>query len=210
MQALNTQNRQYYGADQRPPYYQQQNPYRSLQERAQNDGITLYTAGNANMYNPYNQPAPERETALSAPTQPTKPGFYNVGATLFKAAFIMLCILAFESLVVYFTLDYLRLPGYYPAIAFGVGFIAFIICAILHARGYRSNVRRKKHPSYILTNIVIFIICVIITTMVAVYLKAELSDPAQLFSYVIIPIAYLSNILVFTAFYYTFSKYNKN
>ena len=50
-----------------------------------------------------------------------------------------------------------------------------------------------------------FIIGVIIVTMVAVYMRAQLGNPAELLSYVIVPVVYLSNILVFSAFYYMFT-----
>ena len=206
LQAMNAQRNPYYGSDYRQPYYQAptqpREPQRSLYERAQDDGITLYTAGNATMRNQQ----PDTPFAPAGSPAPAKTGFYNVGATLFKSAFIMLCILVFESLAVYFMLDYLTIPSYYPAIAFALGFTAFLICAILYSKGFRTRVRRKKNPSYILTNTVLFVIFVILTSMVAVYLKADLSDPKQLISYIVIPVVYLSNILVFTAFYHTFSK----
>jgi hypothetical protein len=184
------------------PYgYQNQNPYHSLHERAQSDGIRLNTAGNMR------SPAiPQREIAVANANEPSRYAkTYNVGVTLFKAAIIMLCIVAFESIVVFFTKDYLGVPAYYPAIGFGIGFFAFLVCAILHARGFRPNVRRKKHPSYLLTTAILFVICVIAVTMIAVYLKADISNPAQLFAYVIVPVVYLSNILIFTAFYHMFS-----
>ena len=207
---MNAPSRTYYNSEYRQnPYYGMPNPQpyeqqRSLYERAQSDGITLRTAGNATMYNQQ----PEPQLAVAASPTSTKTGFYNVGTTLIKSAFIMLCILTFESLAVYFLLDYLTIPSYYPAIAFALGFTVFLICAILYSKGFRPHVRRRKNPSYLLTNTVLFIIFVILTTMVAVYLKADLSDPKQLISYIIIPVVYLSNILVFTAFYHTFSKHN--
>ena len=113
----------------------------------------------------------------------------------------MLCFVAFESLIVFFMKDYLNIPAFYPVIPFGIGFIVFIACAVLNARGYRTNARRKKHPSYILSTTIIFVISAIIVSMVAVYLKAEVSNPAELLSYVIIPIVYLTNMLIFVAFY---------
>ena len=122
----------------------------------------------------------------------------------------MLCFIAFESLIVFFVKDSLQIPAYYPAIPFGIGFIVFITCAILYARNYRPNARRKKHPSYLLTMTVLFVISIIIVTMVAVYLKAQISNPVQLLSYVIIPIVYLANMMIFAAFYYMFSVYESN
>lgn len=120
----------------------------------------------------------------------------------------MLCFVAFESLIVFFLKDQLGVPAYYPAIPFGLGFIVFIACAILNARGYRTNARVRKHPAYILSTTIIFVISTIAVSMVAVYLKAQMSDPAQLLSYVIIPVIYLANMLIFVSFYRMFSTNN--
>ena len=190
------------------PLNANEDPYQPLRQRALEDGVVLHVAG-SNVALPRNTMPITNSTPTSTPSK-RRPGTYNVGATLFKAAMIMLCFVAFESLIVFFIKDYLNIPAFYPAIPFGIGFIAFIICAILNARGYHPNARRKKHPSYILSSTVIFVICAIIVTMVAVYLKAQISDPAQLLSYVIIPIVYLTNLLIFVAFYHTYSVNESN
>ena len=174
--------------------------YADLQQRAQSEGIKLQTAGNMRYSSPIKSER-SNETAIAAATR----GTYNMGLTLFKSAFIVFCIIAFESLLVFFLKDYLGVSYVYPVIGFAVGFIAFIICAILYAMGYKPRVRRKKHASYILTTSVVFVIGVIIVTMIAVFFKAEISNPAQLLSYVLIPVIYLANMLIFSAFYRVFS-----
>ena len=182
-------------------------PYKILRDRARKDGVSLYTAGTVTT-----QPAVQHAIAPTASAPQKRAGTYSVGSALFKAAMIMLCFVAFESLVVFFIKDYLNIPAYYPAIPFGIGFIVFITCAILYARNYRPNARRKRHPSYLVTMTVLFVISIIIVTMIAVYLKAQISDPAQLLSYVIVPIIYLANMMVFATFYYMFSvheSYNR-
>ncbi|MBR2375331.1 MAG: hypothetical protein IKA88_03485, partial [Clostridia bacterium] len=185
------------------PMQRPTDPYGNLRDQAQSDGIRLNTAGSMRGYS---QTATVTESAYTAP-QPTNSGrFYNVGATLFKAAFIVFCIVAFESLLVFFAKDWLHISAIYPAIGFLGGFIVFLVCSILYACGYKPRVRRRKHPSYILTNAVLFVISVIIVTMVAVYCKAQISVLPELFAFIVIPIGYLLNVLIFTAFYYTFSK----
>ena len=170
--------------------------YGELQQRAQTEGIKLNTAGSYGV----------RQDAPRTNAQPqTSGGLYNVGLTLYRAAIILFCIVAFESLVVFFIKDYIGVDALYPAIGFALGFATFITCAILNACGYKSHARRKKHPSYVITAAVVFVICVIIVSMVAVYCKAQMNDPAQLFAFVIIPVIYLANILIFTAFYRLFS-----
>ena len=128
-----------------------------------------------------------------------------MGLALFKTALIIFSIIAFESLLVYFMRGYLGVSFIYPIVLFAGGFVQFIICALLYAKGFRPRVRRKKHASYIVTASVLFVIAVIIVTMIAVYMKAQISLIPQLLAYIIIPIGYLINMLLFVAFYYTFS-----
>ena len=184
-------------------YAQPQQPqtnfnWNDLRERAQSEGIKLNTAGNLG----------ERKTEYSTPSPRATTntvGCYNVGATLFKSAFIIFCIIAFESLLTFFVKEYLGVNAAYPAIGFAGGFITFIACAILYACGYKPRARRRKHASYILTSAIVFVICVIVATMIAVYCKAQMSNPAQLLSFVVIPVVYLLNIPFFAVFYYLFS-----
>ena len=118
----------------------------------------------------------------------------------------MLCIVTFQSLVVFFAKDYLGVSVIYPAIGFTAGFIPFLVCAILYASGYKANAKIKKRASYILSASIIFVISVIMVTMVAVYMKAQLALLPQLLAYIVIPVAYLCNILFFVAFFYAFSR----
>ena len=175
--------------------------YGDLQERAQNEGIRLHTAGGMKSVT---------EQQPNAISSPTPNGCFNMGLTLFKSAFIIFCIVAFESLIVFFTRAYLGVSAVYPALGFAVGFIQFIVCAILYAMGYRPRARRKKHPSYIVTASILFVISVIIVSMIAVYFKAQLGIPSQLLSYIVIPVIYLMNILFFVIFFYLFSTRTKN
>lgn len=177
----------------------QDNTLNDVQTRAQADGIRIHTAGFAN----------------SAPSYPTRPaettatrGYYNAGQTLFKSAFIIFCIVLFESLLVFFMKDYLGVSFVYPVVGFAGGFILFIVCSILFACGFKPIVRRKKNPSYIFTMSILFVITVIAVSMVAVYCKAPISEPAKLLSFVIIPVVYFLNMIFFVIFYRLFSLKN--
>ena len=182
------------------------NPYRSLQERAREDGITMYTAG----ARPYVATQKESAPTPTSTSESKRFGTYNVGATLFKAAMLMLCIVASESILVFFLTNYMEVPVYYPAVGFALGFIAFLICSILYVANYKPNARRKKKPTYWLTSSVLSVIAVLIVTMIAVYLKVPLDNPVKLLSYVLVPVLYISNILIFTVFYHMFSLRNDN
>ena len=200
------QNQQNQGYGYYSPYGQQNvqtdGYYGNLRERAQADGIKLNTAGSMSPKESYSSVDGGQKGYKS----PINAGTYPIGQTLYKAAFIIFCIILFESLTVFFLKYFLNVSYVYPIVGFVGGFALFITCAILHACNYRPNARRKKHPTYILTATVIFVIAVIIVTMIAVYCKAQMSIPSQLFSYVVIPVIYLLNIIFFVAFYHLFSK----
>ncbi len=183
-----------------PAYAQQNTPgdFSDLQRQAQTDGIRLRTSGEQ-----------KYETVPMHTQTANANGYFNMGLSLFKSAFIIFCIVAFEALLAYFIRGYLGVSVLYPLIAFAGGFVAFIVFAILYAQGYKAKARRKKHSSYLLTSSVIFVIAVIVTTMMAVYFKAETSNPAELLSFVVLPVLYLFNIVLFAIFYRLFSARSK-
>ena len=192
-------------------YAQAQNGYadmRDLHNRAQNEGIRLQTAGNMHSAPP-TQNNPYQATQRIDNQQS---GCVNVGLTLYRCSFIIFCIVAFESMVAYFLKDFLKVSLIYPIVGFTGGFITFIVCSILYATGFRARTRRKKHASYVVTASVLFVICVIIVTMIAVYFKAQIAQPDQLLAYVILPVVYLLNIMIFAGFYYLLStkSFSKN
>lgn len=171
----------------------------SLRETAMQDGIKLNMAGNI------------RPSGLNKPdAQSTKrKATYNVGATLLKAALVMFCIVAFESILVFFGLDYLQISPIYPILGFSVGFVVFMTCTILYTLRFRPHAKFKKHPSYLITTAIVFVIGVILITMIAVYLNAELAVPSELLSYVIVPTVYLLNLPIFVIFFYAFARRSK-
>ena len=199
-----SQNQQNQGYGYYSPYGgQAQASYGNLREQAQADGIKLNTAGNMSVTESY---APAENFKKPTGGASANGDTYSIGQTLFKSAFIIFCIILFESLTVFFLKDVLNVSYVYPIVGFIGGFALFITCAILHACNYKPNARRKKHSTYVLTATVVFVIAVIIVSMVAVYCKAQMSNPAQLFAYVVIPVIYLLNILFFVGFYRLFSK----
>ena len=133
--------------------------------------------------------------------------------TFFKSAFIVLCIVAFETLAVFFLKDRLNQKAiYYATIFAAIGFVTFVASAILYASRYKPNVKHKKNPSYVLTSAIVFVIATIAIMMIAVYFRADiLANSSDLLSYVVVPVCYLINVILFAALYYMFSsKGNKN
>ena len=166
-----------------------------LVEKAKAERIRLSTSGSLTIPG-Y---TPNSAEAAGTPT-------YNKGITLFKAALLTLFIVLSESLAVFFLHNPLNIPPWAAAIPFGIAFIFFAVCAILYACGYKPQVRRKKKPTYISNAFITFVIASIVVMMIAVLLRADLKNPIELCSYLLIPIIFLTNILLFTLFYHLFSK----
>ena len=73
---------------------------------------------------------------------------FNKGLTLFKAALIAFCIVIAESLAVFFVKAKIGVSGLYPAIGCGAGFLAFLVCTIMYACGYRPQSRLYPQRLY--------------------------------------------------------------
>ena len=56
----------------------------------------------------------------------------------------------------------------------------------------------------------VFVITVIATSMVAIYFKASLTEPAELLKFVVLPVAFLLNIVLFAIFYHLFTRNTTN
>ncbi|MDY4894570.1 MAG: hypothetical protein SO532_01625, partial [Candidatus Borkfalkiaceae bacterium] len=179
-----------------------------LNERAQADGIKLRTAGNAATNLPNGRASSNEPTIanVAANDKNASFGFFNKGKTLFKAALVIFFIALAESISVFFFRNELGVNGLYPFVAFTGGFLTFLVCTIMYAGGYKPKVRKTKKCGYILTSFVVFVIVTVLASMVAVYLKVDLRSTAVLFAYVLLPVIYLFNVVLFALFYRLFSK----
>ena len=169
--------------------------FEDLQSRANSEGIRVNTAGSLQSVNTGANAVVKREQSL-----------FNKGFTLFKTAMVVFCLVLAECLSVFFLRDAIGVNAIYPAVPFAIGFVAFIICAILYACGYRSQERRTKSTSYMVSALIIFVITVIATSMVAIYFKADLMNAKELLKFIVIPVVFLLNIVLFAVFYRLFAK----
>jgi hypothetical protein len=175
-----------------------QSIFEDMHNRASSEGIHLKTAGNlqGNTSTP-NANYPRRDNSAS---------FFNKGFALFKAAMVIFAFILTESLIVFFMRDTIGVSALYPVVPFAIGFSFFIVCAILYACGYRSQERKTKNSPYIVTSVIVFVITVIATSMVAIYFKASLTEPTELLKYVVLPVVFLLNIVLFAIFYHLFTR----
>ena len=106
--------------------------------------------------------------------------------------------------------DTLGVTFYYPLIPMAIGLVFFAICSILYASGYQSNAKlKKKSGSSIFTAVILFFVGVITASMVAVYCRAPLDDPMILLSYILLPAAFLTNLILYPIFYHFFAISSK-
>ena len=169
-----------------------------MHNRANGEGIRLKTAGTLHGI-AAGMEQPTRKENVSS--------LFNKGFTLFKAAMVIFCFILAEALAVFFLRDVINVPALYPAIPFAIGFAFFIVCAILYACGYRSQERRSKNSSYLVSAVIIFVITVIATSMVAIYFKADLTNAMELLKFIVLPVVFLLNIVLFAIFYHLFSRH---
>jgi hypothetical protein len=168
--------------------------FEDLHARANSEGIRINTAGSL------------QGTSTSATVVKREQSLFNKGFTLFKTAMIIFSLVLAECLAVFFLRDTIGVNAIYPAVPFAIGFVAFIVCAILYACGYRSQERRTKSSSYMISALIIFVITVIATSMVAIYFKADLMNATELLKFIVIPVVFLLNIVLFAIFYRLFAK----
>jgi hypothetical protein len=180
---------------------QPKNTFEDMHNRANLEGIRLKTAGTMQNQTNIQRETSRRENATT---------FFNKGFTLFKAAMVIFAFILAEALTVFFLRDAIGVSALYPAAPFAIGFSFFIVCSILYACGYRSQERKTKNNSYIITSVIIFVITVIATSMVAIYFKANLADAKELLKFVVLPVVFLFNIVLYAIFYHLFTRHSTN
>ena len=169
--------------------------YGDLHERASAEGIRVHTAGNLSGVTARQQPSATHANGAT----------FNKGLALFKSALIVLCIGAIESIAAFFLKDTLGITVWYPILACLAALTLMIVCTCLWANGYQPQARKRKHAPYFLTAGIMFVICVIVVTMIAVILGVDLKNMQVLLSMVIVPFVYLLNILLYAVFYHLFA-----
>ena len=167
-----------------------------LYRRAERDGIRLNT-----------RIAPQPRKAVSQPKEVQPAPIFNKGATLFKAALLTFCFLAIECLIVFFLKESLSVSIFYPMLPLALGLVVFAACVIIYASGRCSAAKLYKNGgSSVFTSVILYVIGLIASSMIAVYCKAPLSTSAAFLSYIAIPAALMTNVILFPIFYRAFAS----
>ncbi len=93
------------------------------------------------------------------------------------------------------------LPAFYPYFIWGVGLAVLLVTGLAYANRYGERSLRRTGP-VLLNTIVSYILLVIITLIVALTARADLSNSAQLATFVIVPIVFFLGVILFGATYY--------
>lgn len=93
------------------------------------------------------------------------------------------------------------LPAFYPYFIWGVGLAVLLVTGLAYANRYGERSLRRTGP-VLLNAIVSYILLVIITLIVALTARADLSNSAQLATFVIVPVIFFLAIILFGATYY--------
>ena len=93
------------------------------------------------------------------------------------------------------------LPAFYPYFIWCVGLVVLLVTGLAYANHYGERALRRTGP-VLLNTVVAYVLLVIITLIVALTARADLSDSAQLATFVIVPIVFFLGVVLFGVTYY--------
>ena len=93
------------------------------------------------------------------------------------------------------------LPAFYPYFIWCVGLVVLLVTGLAYANHYGERALRRTGP-VLLNTVVAYVLLVIITLIVALTARADLSDSTQLATFVIVPIVFFLGVVLFGVTYY--------
>ena len=93
------------------------------------------------------------------------------------------------------------LPAFYPYFIWCVGLVVLLVTGLAYANHYGERALRRTGP-VLLNTVVAYVLLVIMTLIVALTARADLSDSAQLATFVIVPIVFFLGVVLFGVTYY--------
>lgn len=93
------------------------------------------------------------------------------------------------------------LPAFYPYFIWCVGLVVLLVTGLAYANHYGERALRRTGP-VLLNTVVAYVLLVIITLIVALTARADLSDSALLATFVIVPIVFFLGVVLFGVTYY--------
>ena len=156
-----------------------------IEMRAAADGIRITTSGGGS------KPV---TTTLSV-------NLVHKGKALFFSALTVFLLCIAEGSLTLGLLRTLQLPRFYPYLIWGAGLAVLLVCGLAYVNHYGERALRRT-GNLLVNTIVTYALCVIVILIIALAGNIDFSDLGQLMTYVIIPVVFFLNIVVFAVAYY--------
>lgn len=152
-----------------------------LETLAAKDGIKINTAGSG------------KEDARSA-------SVINKGKVFFFCAIVVFLFCLAEGSVILALLDTFDLPVFYPYLIWAIGLALLLVTGVAYANRYGERALRRA-GNFLINAIVVYALLVIFTLILALGVKIDFTDPSDLSTFVIIPIIFFFNVVIFAIAY---------
>ena len=156
-----------------------------IEMRAAADGIRITTSGGGT------KPV---TTTLSV-------NLVHKGKALFFSALIVFLLCIAEGSLTLGLLRTLQLPRFYPYLIWGAGLGVLLVCGLAYVNHYGERALRRT-GNLLVNTIVTYALCVIVILIIALASNIDFSNVGQLMSYVVIPVVFFLNIVVFAVAYF--------
>lgn len=153
-----------------------------LETLAAKDGIKINTAGGGKQ----NERASE--------------SVVNKGKVFFFCAIVVFLFCLAEGSVILALLDQFSLPVFYPYLIWAIGLALLLVTGVAYANRYGERALRRA-GSFLINAIVIYALLVIFTLILALGLKIDFTQASDLGSFVIIPVIFFFNVVIFAIAY---------
>ena len=162
--------------------------FRDVEEMARYDGLRVWTAGSATQ----KRQMPE--------------DFFNKGLTLLRASLIFFAVAITETVLAAVFRESLQLEVWYLITMLVCAVLPPAICTILYLIKFQPCCKRLKNNTSVYNGIVAFIATFILLVAVDLIADVSLTDGLTVVQFIVIPLVYLLNIIVFAVAYYLLSR----
>ena len=162
--------------------------FRDVEEMARYDGLRVWTAGSATQ----KRQMPE--------------DFFNKGLTLLRASLIFFTVAITETVLAAVFRESLQLEVWYLITMLVCAVLPPAVCTILYLIKFQPCCKRLKNNTSVYNGIVAFIATFILLVAVDLIADVSLTDGLTVVQFIVIPLVYLLNIIVFAVAYYLLSR----
>ncbi len=159
--------------------------YDDLENLAAQDGIRITTAG-----------------AKKAEIAEQSESIFNKGKALFLSALVVFVVCLIGGSLTLALSDQFSLPLFFPYFIWGVGLSLLLIAGVAFANRYGERAVRRSSGIVLVNGIVIYALLVIATLILALAVKIDFETAHDLATFVIIPILFFFNVVIFAIAYY--------